>query len=207
MSAIDPPIPVPAPVVPPVPALVPPPVPVAAPRGITKEEAARLWFKEIVTAALTLAVLVALFVTYHHLSQLPDMTYTDATAREMNTGNVEKIATALFGIFAAFVGYYAGRVPAEKAAADSFAVANQAQQAAAVSQSQAATSQAGANELARKLEQELVWSDRANELLAQTVPLLDRERAKDVVSTDADDFAPRLLASEVARHLRRRNNA
>jgi hypothetical protein len=203
MSAIDPPIPVPTPVAPPVAT----PVQVSPPLGITKEEAARLWFKEIVTAVLTLAVLVALFVTYHRLSQLPDTAYTDATAREANTGNVEKIATALFGIFAAFVGYYAGRVPAEKAAADSFAVANQAQQAAAASQSQAATSQAETNEVTRKLEQELVWSDRANELLAQTVPLLDRERAKDVITADADELAPRLLASEVARHLRRRNNA
>jgi len=72
------------------------------------------WLKESMIAILAIVTLAALLVTYNRLTHMP-ATGSDVEAKQ--TANVEKVATALFGIFAAFVGYYAGRVPAEHSAA------------------------------------------------------------------------------------------
>lgn len=194
MTTIDTPVPVPV-------------VPFPAPSAEARHESGRIWFKEIITALLALVVLFAMLVAYDRLSKVPDFTrYGEGqeAAREANASQIDKIANALFGIFAAFVGYYAGRVPAEKAAADSRAAADQAQQLARASQSQSANAQAELNEQAKKLDQALVWSERATDLLTQSVVLLDSERGKDLASSPSDDISPRLFAAEVARHLRRR---
>jgi hypothetical protein len=73
------------------------------------------WLKEIMIAALALITLTALLLVYWKLMSMPSNPIDEAMKAQ--TANVEKVGTALFGIFAAFVGYYAGRVPAERAAA------------------------------------------------------------------------------------------
>ncbi|HJQ40555.1 MAG TPA: hypothetical protein VKB93_25705 [Thermoanaerobaculia bacterium] len=187
MTTIDPAISLPVPATPATPA-----VPVPAAGGETKQESARLWFKEIITALLALIILGALLAAYWRLGELPNTAIADQAVRAANAANVDKIATALFGILAAFVGYYAGRVPAEKAAADSRAAADQAQQVAVQSQTQAVTA-------TQKLEQEQAWSERSTEMLAQAVPLLDSQQPNNVVA--GAEVSASALAARIKRHL------
>jgi len=92
---------------------VPPPAPAQSLKPVGDSGTA--WLKEIMIATLALITLTALLLVYCKLMRMPEDPITEAVKAQ--TANVEKVGTALFGIFAAFVGYYAGRVPAERAAA------------------------------------------------------------------------------------------
>jgi hypothetical protein len=74
------------------------------------------WLKEVMIAVLALVTLAALLVAYWAFAKAGD------AATQLQ--NVEKVATSLFAIFAAFVGYYAGRVPAERTATAAQQAAN-----------------------------------------------------------------------------------
>lgn len=79
------------------------------------------WLKELVIAVIALAIMTALLVTYGKLGQMP-ATLDDAIREQMS--NLKSIGTALFAIFGAIIGYYCGRVPAERSATAAQQVAN-----------------------------------------------------------------------------------
>jgi hypothetical protein len=75
--------------------------------------------REVVIAILAGVTLAALLSAYYLLSGMPQEGSTLPEWEKVRMANVDRIVTGLFGIFAAFAGYYAGRVPSEKAAAAS----------------------------------------------------------------------------------------
>lgn len=120
------------------------------------------WLKEIVAAGLAAGTFAFLIVFYFQLVRLPADLPSDAgrvaAAREVEqarTENTRKAVDGLFAIFAAFVGYYAGRIPAERAAAASQRAASaSAAEASAANQLAAnagAEAKAGANLLRKAL--------------------------------------------------------
>jgi hypothetical protein len=72
-------------------------------------------FKEVMIAILAVITLSALIWSYDLLLTMKlDNPVTEAQRTAL--ANVEWVATGLFGLFAAFAGYYSGRLPAERAA-------------------------------------------------------------------------------------------
>jgi hypothetical protein len=150
---------------------------------------AQAWLKELVTASLAVGTFVCLVFFYLQLVRLPADLPTDAaqvaTAREVGqarTENTRKVVDGLFAIFAAFVGYYAGRLPAERAA-------NAAQQTAALRASEAEAARSSA---AAEAEQ----ARRGADLLRRALPALRGHPAAPDARTAQD-----ALATEIERYL------
>lgn len=127
-------------------------------------ETATTVLKEIVIAVLALLTLGALFTAYWMLVKLPVGEAAPSIAAQARMANLDKVASALFGIFAAFVGYYAGRVPAERAAA--------------ASQQNADTQKKLADEKTREVK-------RAKALLSEARVGLQPERVRAMAQSDA----------------------
>jgi hypothetical protein len=126
------------------------------------------WLKESMIAVLAIVTLTALLMTYHRLTHMPAST-SDTEAKQM--ANVEKVGTALFGIFAAFVGYYGGRVPAEHTAA--------------VAQQNAETQKALADQKSTDVR-------HAKALLAEARPIVSPASAHSEAVTDHSALAARI---------------
>jgi len=156
-------------------------------------EEGRLWLKEIITGALAIGVGIGLIFAYKSLLGL------DAN---VTNPNIEKVSTALYGIFAAFVGYYAGRVPAEKAASD-------AQKTAVAARDDANSARNSATEMSRiaaDAQRSQITTAaqyvRGNELLRRALPhLLSPIESGEDVSEEPDP--PARVADEIRRYLDR----
>jgi hypothetical protein len=150
----------------------------------------RLWLKEGVTAALALGVFVALLITYRVQVSIP--------AAQTNQ-NIQQVSTALYGIFAAFVGYYAGRIPAEKAASDAHKNAAAAREEADRSFANAVDMLQLVKSVQREQNVTAAENVRGNELLRRAVAHL----APPDGPADARADDPVKVAADIHRHLER----
>lgn len=138
------------------------------------------WLKEIIVATLTLAtfgVLVCFFFDLTRIPTKPDRPQDDRTLQAVHgyeqarTDNTRKVIDSLLPLFSALVGYYVGRIPAEKAAAASQQVAQQ-------KTGEAAQATARADNAAAQLTSVTNVNKQAIDLLNRTRSLGDAVRAQ-----------------------------
>ena len=166
-------------------------------------------FKEVVVAMMAVVLMLALFVVYHALLSLP-LNAQEAGINDVNelrvfnqsrTSTVEKVAAGLFSLFASFVGYYAGRIPAEKAVANAREDVKKARDETSQAQTEAVKGQTAAGQAHARAYEAKVRSDRASELLQDALPTLHKAAGRAQAQAMAVD--PEVLSNRIENFLRK----